>query len=99
MCAIGGVIKLDKRKTFNIDTQLTSIALFKEMQNRGDHAWGIYLEKKKGNKHLDCGKEDLTVPGELFKMPESFTNLLHKLKGIIYLNNTQTMLLHTILST
>lgn len=95
MCAIGGILKLDKRKTFDVETQLDVISLLMEMEKRGSQSWGAYLEKHKELPHLNCGLVDETIPGEIFKMPGKFTDFINEKDGVIYLDGTHTILLHT----
>ena len=95
MCGIGGIIQLDRRKVFDEETQLNAISLLGEMEKRGTHAWGVYIEKKSGNYHTDCGVKDKTIPGELFKMPDSIGEFLNDNGGLLYLDKTHTILMHT----
>jgi len=100
MCAIGGIIQLDRRKSFSAETKLDVIGLLTEMQKRGGDAWGMYLEKRKGyNTHLNCGVPDDTLPGELFKMEGEFSKFANEKDGVIYLDHTNLVLMHTRAST
>ena len=96
MCAIGGIIQLDKRKVFNSETKLDVIGLLTHMQQRGTDSWGMYLEKSKGhNHHLNCGIKDDTIPGELFKMSGDFDDFGSDKDGVINLDHTNLVLMHT----
>jgi hypothetical protein len=96
MCGIAGVISQDKRVPFDKFTQVMSLTLLFELQKRGEHAWGVYLEKKgKENNKLYCGKEDNKMTGELFKSKNSVSTFFETTKSKIYLKNTHTMLMHT----
>lgn len=95
MCGIGGIIELDRRKVFDEETKLDAVCLLNELQKRGTHAWGVYIEKKSGNYHTNCGVEDDTIPGELFKMPDAIGEFLNDRDGLLYLDKTHTILMHT----
>jgi len=95
LCGIGGIVKADKRKNFDDETQLRAMTLLMELQTRGTHAWGVYLEKTGKNKGLYCGKTDGTITGEVFKRPESVTKFCTEDDGIIYLDSVHTFLVHT----
>jgi predicted glutamine amidotransferase len=95
MCAIGGILKLDKRKTFDLETQLDAVALLTNMEKRGTHSWGVYIEKRTNNLHLNCGDSDNTLNGELFKIPGAVSDFFNKSKGRVYLDDVHTMLMHT----
>lgn len=95
MCAIGGIIKLDKRQVFDKETQLDTISLLKQMEKRGSHSWGAYIEKRKDNFNTVCGEECDNINGEIFKIPGRFSEYIDDMDGVLYLDDVHTVLLHT----
>ena len=95
MCGIGGYVKLDKRKTLSESDKLNVISLLDKLQDRGTHAWGVYIEKTGKNHHLNCGIKDDSIPGELYKEPKSVDDFFQCNAGRLYLDGTHTILMHT----
>lgn len=95
MCGIGGVILLDKRKTFDKDMQVNALSLLMEIQDRGKTAWGIYIEKQgKHNNRMYCGESDESMNGELYKTAKSVNNFFND-SGRLYLDYSNLILMHT----
>ena len=99
MCGIAGLVSLEKEDTFDKKDKISAVSILCDLQDRGTHAWGTYIEKDKHNSHQDCGKHDDTLPGEIWKMPLSVKNFIGKRKGKIHLENVNTFLMHTRSST
>ena len=84
MCRLGGLVLLNKQKTFDKELQTSAITLLFSLQTLGKDAWGYYLEKKgKSNNKMYCGVKDEEMTGELFKhtgsVDEFFINNDNKL--------------------
>lgn len=95
MCGIGGILLLDKRKKMDKETQIQSISLLHELEDRGEHAWGMYLKKVGKNKNLYCGKEIKDLDGEIFKTDGSVTEFFTNNNTKVDLNGVNTLLMHT----
>lgn len=95
MCGIAGLVSLNKDDTFDKKDKISAVSILYDLQNRGTHAWGTYIEKDKHNSHQDCGMQDDTLPGEIWKMPLSVKHFIRKRKGKIYLDDVNTFLMHT----
>lgn len=99
MCGIGGFVLQDKRKNLSKDLQVNALTMLMELQSRGEHAWGVYIEKHGEKPKLYCGKPCDNIKGELFKQPESVKSFFAQKDGKIYLDKTHTILMHTRAST
>ena len=99
MCGIGGIVLLDKRKHLSKDLQVNALTMLMELQSRGQHAWGVYLEKKGKQGNLYCGKDCSNIPGEIFKQPKSVSDFFEECSGKIYLDDANVVLMHTRAST